>query len=62
MAAVPGPPLSIVIPTHDTRALALRCLDSLGASPVPGMEVILVDDASGDGTAEAARERHPTVT
>jgi len=27
-----------------------------------GLEVILVDDASGDGTAEAVRERHPGVT
>jgi hypothetical protein len=29
------PPLSIVIPTHDTRELTLRCLDSLFASPLP---------------------------
>jgi N-acetylglucosaminyl-diphospho-decaprenol L-rhamnosyltransferase len=56
-----SPPLSIVIPTHDTRELTLRCLDSLFASPLPGMEVILVDDASRDGTAAAARERHPEV-
>src|SRR4051794_28963887 len=55
------PPLSIVIPTHDTRELTLRCLDSLFASPLPGMEVILVDDASRDGTAAAVRERHPEV-
>jgi N-acetylglucosaminyl-diphospho-decaprenol L-rhamnosyltransferase len=54
--------LSIVIPTHDTRELTLRCLDSLFASPLPGMEVILVDDASGDGTAEAVAARHPEVT
>jgi N-acetylglucosaminyl-diphospho-decaprenol L-rhamnosyltransferase len=55
------PPLSIVIPTHDTRELTLRCLDSLFASPLPGMEVILVDDVSRDGTAAAVRERHPKV-
>jgi GT2 family glycosyltransferase len=58
---MPAPPLSIVIPTHDTRALTLRCLDSLFASPLPGMEVILVDDASRDGTAAAVRKRHPEV-
>jgi N-acetylglucosaminyl-diphospho-decaprenol L-rhamnosyltransferase len=57
-----GPPLSIVIPTHDTRELTLRCLDSLFAAPVAGLEVILVDDASGDGTAEAVAARHPEVT
>ncbi|MFL6260980.1 MAG: glycosyltransferase [Thermoanaerobaculia bacterium] len=55
------PPLSIVIPTHDTRELTLRCLDSLRASSFPGLEVILVDDASRDGTAEAVTERHPEV-
>jgi GT2 family glycosyltransferase len=52
------PPLSIVIPTHDTRELTLRCLDSLQVST---LEVILVDDASRDGTAEAVAERHPEV-
>jgi GT2 family glycosyltransferase len=56
-----APSLSIVIPTHDTRELTLRCLDSLYAAPPPGLEVILVDDASRDGTAAAARERHPEV-
>jgi N-acetylglucosaminyl-diphospho-decaprenol L-rhamnosyltransferase len=56
-----SPLLSIVIPTHDTRELTLRCLESLRAAPVAGMEVILVDDASRDGTAEAVAERHPEV-
>ncbi len=58
MHGAPGPPLSIVIPTHDTRDLVLRCLGSLD---FPGAEVVLVDDASGDGTAEAVTERHPGV-
>jgi len=52
------PPLSVVIPTHDTRDLTLRCFNALYASPIPGMEVILVDDASADGTAAAAVARH----
>lgn len=55
------PPLSIVVPTHDTRELTLRCLEALFRSAVPGMEAIVVDDASRDGTAEAIRERHPEV-
>src|SRR3954467_11050126 len=57
--------LSVVIPTHDTRQLTLQCLDALyAAAPMETpetMEVILVDDASRDGTAEAARSRHPGV-
>jgi GT2 family glycosyltransferase len=63
------PSLSVVIPTHDTRELTLKCLDSLSAAGPEGaaidttetLEVILVDDASRDGTAEAARSRHPGV-
>ncbi|MFY9820624.1 MAG: glycosyltransferase family 2 protein, partial [Thermoanaerobaculia bacterium] len=55
------PPLSIVIPTHDTRELTLACLASLFRSPVPGMEVLVVDDASRDGTAEAVQEQFPQV-
>jgi GT2 family glycosyltransferase len=64
MAASMAPlSLSVVIPTHDTRELTLKCLDALYAAwpERAGMEVILVDDASRDGTAEAARSRHPGV-
>jgi N-acetylglucosaminyl-diphospho-decaprenol L-rhamnosyltransferase len=53
------PPLSVVVPTHDTRELTLRCLNALEVSSIPGMEVILVDDASADGTAAAATALHP---
>jgi len=53
--------LSVVIPTHGTQELTLASLASLFQSPVAGMEVIVVDDASGDGTAEAVRERFSQV-
>jgi GT2 family glycosyltransferase len=56
------PPLSVVIPTHDTRELTLACVRSLEAAGLPEMEVIVVDDASGDGTAEAMAASHPQVT
>ena len=59
-AATAAPPLSIVIPTHGTRELTLRCLDSL-ASGVPACELIVVDDASADGTVEAIARRHSGV-
>jgi hypothetical protein len=57
---VTAPSLSIAIPTCDTRELTLRCLDSL-ASGAPALEVIVVDDASADGTAGAIARRHPGV-
>ena len=53
--------LSVVIPTHDTCGLTLRCLDAVAAWPRGEHEVIVVDDASADGTAAAVRERHPGV-
>jgi N-acetylglucosaminyl-diphospho-decaprenol L-rhamnosyltransferase len=52
--------LSIVVPTRNTRALTLACLESLrnaGADP----EVVVVDEASADGTADEVRSRHPEV-
>jgi N-acetylglucosaminyl-diphospho-decaprenol L-rhamnosyltransferase len=53
--------LSIVIPTHDTRELTLRCLETIGRASPAGVEVIVVDDGSRDGTAGAIRERYPGV-
>ncbi|MEA2694265.1 MAG: hypothetical protein QOJ16_3652 [Acidobacteriota bacterium] len=55
------PPLSVVIPTHDTRELTLACLAALARQGFPELEVILVDDASSDGTAEAVASLHPAV-
>ena len=51
------PRLSVVIPTHETRELTLRCLGSLD----PGLDILLVDDGSRDGTAEAVASRFPAV-
>lgn len=53
------PRLSVVVPTHDTRDITLRCLASLQPWADEGAEVVLVDDGSSDGTAEAVRERFP---
>ncbi len=50
--------LSVVIPSHDTRELTLRCLESVQRAD-PAAEVILVDDAGMDGTAETAAARFP---
>ena len=51
--------LSVVIPTHQTRDLTLRCVDALQASLPGSSEVIVVDDGSTDGTAEVLRRCHP---
>jgi GT2 family glycosyltransferase len=42
--------LSVVIPTHNTRELTLRCVETLEAE---GTEIVVVDDGGSDGTAEA---------
>ena len=55
-----APSLSIAIPTRNTRDLVLRCLDSVAAG-APTCQVIVVDDASTDGTAEAIARAHPGV-
>lgn len=63
-SASPAPArISVVIPTHNTRELTLRCLETIaGVSAREGpVEVILVDDASRDGTAEAVAARWPHV-
>lgn len=53
------PNVSIVIISHNTRALTLRCLESL--IPIPNSERILVDTGSTDGTIEATTDPGVTV-
>lgn len=56
------PELSIIIVSFNTRADLERCLESLAAAP-PGVpyEVIVIDNASHDGSADAVRQRWPAV-
>jgi len=57
------PPLvSVVVVTHKHRPYVGRCLEALARvrSEVP-VEVMLVDNRSGDGTPELVRERFPWV-
>jgi GT2 family glycosyltransferase len=56
------PRLSIVIVSFNTRADLERCLDSLFAAlPSVAHEIVVVDNASRDGSAGAVRARRPSV-
>jgi N-acetylglucosaminyl-diphospho-decaprenol L-rhamnosyltransferase len=52
------PRLSIVIVAYNSRAHIDRCLESLvGRPPKPPHDIVVVDNASPDGTAAAVRDR-----
>src|SRR5579872_473225 len=73
-ASLATPDVSILIVSWNTRELIARCLSALehtGSSSgdavwrlVDGVrcEVVLVDNASGDGTVDMVRQRFPWVT
>ncbi len=48
-----APRVSVVIPTFNRKEAALRAVNSVLAQTEKGVEVLLVDDGSGDGTKEA---------
>ena len=55
-----GLDLSIVVVNRNTRAFLLPCLRSIFTSvPLPKLEVIVVDQRSPDGSAEAVRNSYP---
>jgi GT2 family glycosyltransferase len=57
-----APALSIIIVTWNVRDLVLACLDSIHADRgAPPLEIIVVDNASSDGTAAAVLQRFPDV-
>ncbi|MDQ3410225.1 MAG: glycosyltransferase, partial [Actinomycetota bacterium] len=48
------PSLSVVVPTRDRLAHLERCLAALGRQTAPGLEIVVVDDASSEAAAVAA--------
>lgn len=60
----PPPPLDVVVVTHDTRNLTLRCVGAVlaPADAGPGVRLVVVDNASSDGTAGAIAEGWPEAT
>lgn len=53
--------LSIVIVNWNVRELLRRCLASIFAADLPSLEVIVVDNASSDGSVEMIRAGFPQV-
>lgn len=54
--------VSLVIVSYNTRELLAECLDSLPAAAGDlALQVLVVDNASSDGTPAMVRERHPEV-
>ena len=61
-AAAAGAVLSVVIVTHDSAAALRRTLPAVAAQLRDGDELIVVDNASADGTTAAVRELAPAAT
>lgn len=53
--------ISVVIPVFNRRELVGRAISSVLGQTRPPHEIIVVDDASGDGTADLVRRRFPDV-
>lgn len=54
--------LSIIIVSWNTRQVLLDCLASIGRYPPSGLfEVLVIDNASTDDSAESIRRHHPHV-
>ncbi len=52
---------SVVIAAYNQRERLLEAVESVARQTFPAHEVIVVDDGSSDGTADAVRTRYPDV-
>jgi GT2 family glycosyltransferase/acetyltransferase-like isoleucine patch superfamily enzyme len=53
--------VSVVVVSYNTRDWLLRCLGSLPEASSHELDVVVVDNASADGSADAVAETFPTV-
>ena len=56
------PEISIIIVSYNTRELTLACIESVKSETQTPFEVIVIDNASSDGSAEAIAQLHPDIT
>lgn len=61
MTPSPDPVLSVVVVSYNTREMTLACLASVFRETAAPVEVIVVDNASTDGSAEAVAQAFPQV-
>lgn len=57
----PAPLVSVIIPTRNGRHHLAECLPSIEAQSYPRVEIVVVDDASTDGTVEYLQIQFPDV-
>lgn len=55
------PAVSIIVVSYNTRQLTLQCLRSVVAETEIPYELIVVDSASSDGSAEAIAQEFPQI-
>ncbi|HTP07590.1 MAG TPA: glycosyltransferase, partial [Anaerolineae bacterium] len=56
------PPASVIVLNYNTRELTLKCLESFApALNRRGWQIIVVDNGSSDGSAEAVQAQFPFV-
>jgi GT2 family glycosyltransferase len=56
-----APKVCAVVVTHNRRDLLQQCLAALAAQTRPPQRVLVVDNASSDGTGDMVRAEHPDV-
>ncbi len=52
--------ISIIIPTYNRIASLMQCIDSIVSQYYEGLEIIIIDDCSSDGTGTWLKEQYAT--